>query len=161
MAEWPRLKAYLGRRIGAQEAEDVAQEAFLRVMGAADVQSLSGLLYSAARHLVIDGKRKSWRQHVAEDEGVMNEAIADTAPSPEEAVHWRLELERVKLMLEQMSSKRRDVFLLRVVEGLSYAEIAVRLGISVTAVEKRLLGAFQACASWRQGPKRKRRITIS
>jgi DNA-directed RNA polymerase specialized sigma24 family protein len=47
-----------------------------------------------------------------------------------------------------MTPKCRRVFLLRVMEGCSYAEIARQLGMSPIAVEKQLLRAFEICADW-------------
>jgi RNA polymerase sigma-70 factor (ECF subfamily) len=74
-------------------------------------------------------------------------------------VHWRFKLERTKRMLARMSPKCRRVFLMRVIDGYSYAEIAARAEITIVAVEKQLLRAFEICAAWneRGGPGPRRR----
>ncbi|HYD86055.1 MAG TPA: RNA polymerase sigma factor [Vitreimonas sp.] len=144
--EWPNLRAYLHRLGAAAEAEDLAQEAFARIYEArARVRSPAGALYRTARNLAVDRKRAEsrWR---ASDTNV--DGLEDPRPSPEDEVHWRLKLERTAHMLARMSPKCRRVFLLRVSEGCSYAEIADRCGMTHTAVEKQLLRAFETCAQW-------------
>lgn len=149
--EWPRLRLYLRRLVGAEDAEDIAQEAFTRLYAAPDkIRSPSGLLYATARNLVIDDKRRARRAQAFIIEDAMADTIADASPSPEDAVHWRMKLERTAAMLDRMSPKCRSVFLLRVVEDCSYAQIASRLGLSIVAVEKQLLRAFAICAAWNE-----------
>lgn len=144
--EWPKLKTYLRRLVGAEDVEDVAQEAFARLYEAREqVRSPGGLLYRTARNLAADRKRaeRRWRARAGGIDG-----IEDPHPSPEDQVHWRLKLERTAQVLARMSPKCRRVFVLRVAEGCSYAEIAERCGMTQTAVEKQLLRAFETCAEW-------------
>jgi RNA polymerase sigma-70 factor (ECF subfamily) len=47
--------------------------------------------------------------------------------------------------LDSLPSKVRETFLLSQFDGLTYAEIAAQLGISVGAVRKYMLKAVQAC----------------
>jgi RNA polymerase sigma-70 factor (ECF subfamily) len=71
-----------------------------------------------------------------------------------------MRLERASAMLDTMSAKCRRVFLLRVIEGCTYAEIAERLNISAVAVEKQLLRGYEICAAWsEEGETRTRRGT--
>jgi RNA polymerase sigma-70 factor (ECF subfamily) len=147
--EWPRLKRYLRRHVGSEDAEDVAQEAFTRLYAReADARSPSGYLYQTARNLVIDGKRRARRAQAVVVESAPMETIADPRPSPEEEADWRQRLSQASALFEQMTPKCRRVFLLRVMEGCSYAEIAQRLGMTPIAVEKQLLRAFEICADW-------------
>jgi RNA polymerase sigma-70 factor (ECF subfamily) len=157
--EWPRLRLYLKRLVGAQDAEDIAQEAFTRLYAApGEIRSPSGMLYQTARNLVVDEKRRAGRAQAFLIEDAMADRIADASPSPEDVAHWRRRLDRAAAMLEKMSPKCRSVFLLRVIEDCSYAEIAERLNLSTVAVEKQLLRAFEICAAW-NGEARRRRGT--
>lgn len=158
--EWPRLRRYLTGAVGAQEAEDLAQEAFARLYAVSGpVRSVSGLLYQTARNLVIDKRRRAARTRAFLVEDALIDAIADPHPSPEDQADWRSRLERTSAMLDRMSARCRQVFELRVSEECTYAEIAERLNISVVAVEKQLLRAFEICAACdedKSGPKRRR-----
>lgn len=161
--EWPKLLRYLAPKVGAQNAEDVAQEAFMRVIAASNIRSAHPLLYRAASNLAIDEKRRAARTGAIVVEGAMAEAIPDPYPSPEEEVCWRDELSEVSAMLERMSPKCRTVFVLRVFDERSYAEIAEQLNISVLAVEKRMLRAYEICGDWthRSDGARRRRDRLS
>src|SRR5262249_60552820 len=97
---------------------------------------------------------------VAESDEI--EAVADPSPSPEEKAHWRKRIAHVSRMLDDMSEKRRQIFIMRVVEELSYAEIAARLNTTPLAVEKHLLKAFEVGARHGgSGVRRRRRRNLS
>jgi RNA polymerase sigma factor (sigma-70 family) len=162
--EWPRLKRYLKRHIGSEDAEDVAQEAFARLfVHKADTRSPSGLLYQTARNLVKDGKRRARRVQAVLVESAPMEMIADPHPSPEEETDFRQRLAQASVLFDRMSPKCRQVFLLRVMEGCSYAEIARQLGMTPIAVEKQLLRGFEICADWSaaSGTAKRRRDRLS
>jgi RNA polymerase sigma factor (sigma-70 family) len=162
--EWPRLKRYLKRHVGSEEAEDVAQEAFARVyVREAETRSPSGLLYQTARNLVKDGRRRARRVQAVLVESAPMEMIADPRPSPEEEADWRQRLAQASALFDRMSPKCRQVFLLRVMEGCSYADIARRLDMTPVAVEKQLLRAFEICAAWSAttGAAKRRRDRLS
>jgi RNA polymerase sigma-70 factor (ECF subfamily) len=155
-AEWPRLRNYLSRFVGSEEAEDIAQEAFTRIYAApGEIRSPSGLLYQTARNVMIDRRR---RRKVAglflvEDDAAAT--VPDLRASPEEQVELRQRLERAAVMLESMPPKCRKIFLLQVIDGYTYAEIAGQMGISVVGVKKQLLRAFQICAAHAEAEERR------
>jgi RNA polymerase sigma factor (sigma-70 family) len=162
--EWPRLKRYLKRHVGSEDAEDVAQEAFTRLYSReADVRSPSGYLYQTARNLVKDGKRRARRAQAVLVESAPMDTIADPHPSPEEEASWRQQLEHASALFDKMSPRCRRVFLLRVMDGCSYSDIALQLGMTSVAVEKQLLRAFEICADWTatQGGAKRRRDRLS
>lgn len=146
--EWPKLRNYLRRFVTGEDAEDLAQEAFVRVYNMqGPVRSPTGLLYQTARNLVIDRRRHAAVSARVMVDGALVGAAPDSAPSPEEQVEQRLRLERALAMLEKLSPKCRSIFLMQVLDGCSYAEIATRMGLSVVAVKKQLLRAFEMCAA--------------
>jgi RNA polymerase sigma factor (sigma-70 family) len=147
-AEWPRLRNYLKRFVGAEEAEDIAQEAFSRLYAfPGEVRAPSRALYTTARNILIDGKRKAKTVNlvlVASDD---IDAVADPRPSLEEEAYWREELKFATRLLERMPTRRRKIFLMQVMEGCSYAQIAGRMGVTVVVVKKELLKAYETCAA--------------
>jgi RNA polymerase sigma factor (sigma-70 family) len=148
-AEWPRLRNYLKRFVGADEAEDVAQEAFSRLYAfPGEVRAPSRALYITARNILIDGKRKAKSAKLVLVASDNIETVADPRPSHEEEAHWREELKFATRVLERMPARRRRIFLMQVMDGCSYAEIASRMHVTAVVVKKELLKAFQTCAAY-------------
>lgn len=157
-SEWPRLRSYLSRFVGRDEAEDLAQEAFARVYAAeGEVRSESGLLYHTARNLLIDRNRRRAVAGRVMVDGDECERVADPQASPEERVDLRDRLERANAMLNRMPPRAKECFLLQTLEGLTYAEIAARTGLSIVSVKKNLLRAFEICAAHAEGERRQTR----
>jgi RNA polymerase sigma-70 factor (ECF subfamily) len=71
---------------------------------------------------------------------------ADDAADPETTLVARDELKRLRAVVEALPTQQRRVFTLRKVYALPPAEIAERLGLSVSTVEKHLVKAVRACA---------------
>jgi RNA polymerase sigma-70 factor (ECF subfamily) len=130
-----------------EDARDVLQDTLLAMArGVRDFRgasSISTWLYTVARSFCIKKRRRSKFAPEAErslDTDAAPEAaeLADSGRSPDEA----LAAKQVRLALEQaigaLDPMYREVLLLRDVEGLSAAEVAEVLGVSVQAVKSRL-----------------------
>src|SRR3546814_21069660 len=70
--------------------------------------------------------------------------------SPEHVLINREHLERTSAMLLELPELTRAIFVLRRVEGLKVKDVAARLGISVTSVERHMRVAEIGRASWRE-----------
>jgi RNA polymerase sigma-70 factor (ECF subfamily) len=114
-------------------AEDAVQEAFLRVVRGRDQydpsQRFSVWFYAILRHMCIDLKRRHARHQAAIQEYA---ARRDSGSDGHDADDYGL-LE----MMRALPPLERDVLVLRIVEGLSFAEIAAAVGISEEAAKKR------------------------
>jgi len=121
----------------ATDISDLRQEVYANVIAAAR-QSIpkrgKAFLFMTARNLLIDRVR---HERIISIETVSDldelNLVADE-PSQERAVIARDELRRVRAAIEQLPPKCRETILLRRVEGLSGREIALRMGISESAV---------------------------
>ncbi len=135
-------------------AWDVAQEAFVRVhRGLGDFEaksSFSTWLFRITTHLAIDAvrrertSRKDDLDDVAEaDVAEAGEGILATAlgNDPRENVLRRELAGKIQEALESLPEKHRTILVLREVEGLSYEELAERLGIHKGTVMSRLFHA--------------------
>lgn len=71
------------------------------------------------------------------------EAVPDDSPSAHDHAGSRLEMIRLNAALRQLSPTLREVLILRTIEGMSQAETAEMLNISIKAVETRLYRARQ------------------
>ena len=132
-------------------AEDIAQDAFIKINNLEQPQSLEypyAYLYRTAINLVKDKAkaqrvRDDYKQYIALDEENYIEFI-----SPE---HRFLAQEQLKLALKAIDAlppKCRKVFLLHRVENLSHKEISNKIGISKFAVEKHIVRAMIRCKDY-------------
>jgi RNA polymerase sigma-70 factor, ECF subfamily len=133
------LRRYLARLLGnSTEAQDVAHDAYLRIYpqeGKAAAERPEALLYVTARRLAINRlKRRSISPFAR---AAFNEDTAAAAtPGVAQQVMARQELQQLEQAIAQLPEGCRAVLLLRKVEQLSHREIAERLGIAVSTVEK-------------------------
>lgn len=140
-----RLRRFVRARVSSREdAEDVIQEAYLRVLRYSAehaVESQERLLFSAAKNLAVDNlRRRSARERTATDYAVL-EACAQSWPAADEVVYASQRLKSVEAAVAQLPPRCREVFLCNRVDGLSYTQVAAHLGISVSAVEKHMARA--------------------
>ena len=141
---FPLLVQKCARMLGeAHEAQDLAQETFLRLHAArlplADARAVSAWLYRTSTRLAIDRLRTRAR-HV--DAELAPEALTASA-TPES------DLQRAGLWSElarRVPEDELEAALLTHVDGLSQAEIAEVLGIHERSV-RRLLGRFSERAA--------------
>ncbi len=143
-AERSRLVRLIGRIVGCRAtAEDLAQDAFLRLWDRRDGCEDAGYLFRTARNIAIDHLRA---QRVRDRHA---EAAAAEPPAggvtPDDTASAREELELLHDTLSALPERVQRVFLLNRLDGLSYNDIAVELGVSVSTVEKDMIRALAAC----------------
>jgi len=133
------LRRYLARLLGnTAEAQDVAHDAYMRVYPAVTKQSVEkpeALLYTTARNLAINQLKRRSISPVSREELSLDTA-ASAAPGVAQQVMARQELALLEQAIADLPEGCRAVLLLRKVELLSHREIADRLGIAVSTVEK-------------------------
>lgn len=135
-------------------AWDISQEAFVRVHGhLAEFKgesSFSTWVLRITTHLGIDAVRRervSQKDDVDDvregDLGDAGEGILATTlgTDPHDTVVRKELAERIQAALESLPEKHRTILVLREVEGLSYEELAERLGIHKGTVMSRLFHA--------------------
>lgn len=142
------LVRFLYRRTGDQaEAEDLAQEAFVRALEHRPERP-KPWLFRVATNLVRDaGRRKAVRRrHLAL---VRDEQDRAAVPGPDVKLSRQQTVARVRAALEELSARDRDCLLLQE-EGLSYEEIAEVTGLAVGSIgttlsraRRRLAEAFE------------------
>ncbi|ENO89628.1 sigma-70 family RNA polymerase sigma factor [Thauera linaloolentis] len=146
------LLAWLRRRLGdGQGAADLMHDTFVKVMGKPgrldEIREPRAWLTTISRCLLIDHLRRS------ELERAYAESVAqlpgDEAPSPEAQVMMMSVLLRIDALLAELPPRVRAAFLLSRLEGLPYAEIACRLGVSLPSVEKYMAIAIRHCYQMR------------
>lgn len=143
------LTACVHRLVGCRnDAEDLAASAFTEL---AEIEAFErirqprALLTTIARRLTFEfWRRRDLERHYL-DELARQPEYHDA--SPEELCLALEELARIDAALRRLSARAREAFLLSQYEGLGYAEIAARLGVSASMVRKYVAQALDACWS--------------
>jgi RNA polymerase sigma factor (sigma-70 family) len=133
------LRRHLARILGnPNEAQDVAHDAYLKVyplMEKQEAEKPEALLYTTARRLAFNRlKRRRIAPFAAEPP--LDDLNASPQPGVVQQVMARQELQQLEAAIAQLLEGCRAVLLLRKIELLSHQEIADRLGIAVSTVEK-------------------------
>ena len=132
----------------SEDAQDMTQEAFLKAWKNLSTfqfdSAFSTWLYRLASNCCLDllrsMKRKPTVSLTAETEDEEGEIIdvADDAPSPEEEAIVSQERDDLRKALALLDDEQRQILILRVVNDLSYTEIAEVLNIKEGTVKSRL-----------------------
>lgn len=143
----PALERFLARRTGsADEAQDLAQEAWLRLWRsgrASALDNVEAFVQSIAANLLRDRARRRAARHADLHLSLAAAAdVASPAPDPAQALETKQALARYQAAVDRLRPKTRAVFLAHRLDGLSYAEIAAQLGLSVSAIEKHMMKAI-------------------
>lgn len=150
------LLGFLSHRLRDREAAaDLVQESYARVYASQQagtpIRDPRALLYTTARNLVTDHHRRSQvrggdAEPAADDEPVDPDDHAGArAHEPDAVLEARQRFEALAAIVDSLPPRCREVFLLIRIEGLSYAEAAVAMGIAVKTVEMQMKIAMDAC----------------
>jgi RNA polymerase sigma-70 factor, ECF subfamily len=138
----PRLHAYLLRRCHDRaHAEDLVQQTFLRLHSARESfqpgARLAPWAFTIAARLLVDSSRASRREPASPTgEPTDDEPVASC--SADEVVHVRQLMGVVDRELGRMPAGQRSAFHMVRQNGLSHADAASALGVSVTAIKLRV-----------------------
>jgi RNA polymerase sigma-70 factor (ECF subfamily) len=146
------LLRFLRARTGnAAEADDLVQELWLRLrrQSGGPIANGRAYLFRSANNLALDRARE--RQRRARRDRLWSESMQDgtsdepVAPgaAPDEALIEEEERQRFAAAVAALPEAARRAFLLHKVEGCSHAEVAARLGISRSGVEKHMAVAMK------------------
>jgi RNA polymerase sigma-70 factor (ECF subfamily) len=140
------------RTRGDSDAEDLLQSAYLRLeryRADHDVSNPAAFLVHAAHNIGIDSHRhrQLWDACALSDVP----ELADDTPLQDEVMAARARLARVREGLAKLPPRTREIFLMHRVQGAKYREIAERIGISQSAVEKHIAKAALFLTEWTQG----------
>ena len=142
------LNGWLRRQLGcSQKAADLAQDTFVRVLtkdhGLEAIREPRAYLHTIARGLLINHwRRRQIEQAYLEAIALQPEAVA---PSPEDQALVVETLMQVDAMLALLPGKVRRAFLLSQLHGMTYATIAVELGVSERMIKKYMAQAMLHC----------------
>lgn len=132
------------------DADDLIQEAFLRLQiycRQHHVQKTEAFLVRTVLNLSSDLHRhKVHSATIAET--IKTVQLQETQPSAVDVFAAQERLRHMKAGLDRLSPRRREVFVLNRIEGYSFPQIAERLGITLSAVEKHAAKALLLITDW-------------
>jgi RNA polymerase sigma factor (sigma-70 family) len=145
------LLRFLTRRVGNVEAaKDLTQETWLKLASGpapAGVINPQAYLFRVASNLATDSRRAEQRRALSATDAQALLEIPDQAPDPAATTEGRLQIAALRRALAEMPERRRAIFVLSRVQGLSHREIAERFAISTRTVEKEVVRALYHCAA--------------
>ena len=161
----PRLRQFAQRHLpagsrGAIGADDVVQEAVMRSLRQLDRfefrhdEAFLAYLRKSIRHRIVDEIRRAHRRPALVALGT-RESI-DRGASPLERLIAKSRLQRYRDRLAALSSRDRRLIVLRVEQGLSYADVAARLGMRTESAARMAITR----AIHRLGAKKKRQVRL-
>lgn len=148
------LLIYFRRRLGGrrEDTEDLTQEVFVRLTRRPDRnngETLEGYVFKIASSVLADWRRnRIVRRSDAHDsldhaaESVTFPSILIEDRSPERVLAGKEALQNLEKALAELNQRTRNIFLLSRMEGVHQQDIALRLGVSVSTVEKDILKAL-------------------
>jgi RNA polymerase sigma factor (sigma-70 family) len=144
------LKAFLYRRVRRHpEAAELAQEVYVRMLRVPDLTTIrnpEAYLYAVASNLAKEHARRTpdYSKIIDIDDPLVQEQLAEL-PAFAGQLDREQRIKRLREVLSQLSPKCQAAVELQYWHGMSYEEIAGRLGVSTNMVKKYLSQALMHC----------------
>ena len=128
-------------------AEELLQDVFMRLIERADSFSgqskFSTWIYAIARNRCIDhSRRMGFRRHASLDQPEAAQVASTFASVDRDAQRKQLGIEIAKAV-EELPADQQEVFLMRQVQGMPFADIAEVVGVSVNTAKSRMRYALE------------------
>ena len=153
------LRLFLrGRSVPSDQAEDVVQELFARLMGVARLEekmsdstgSSRSYILTMANNLLVNRQRKQQLRnaYAAALQEIDGEQMDER--TPERIVAAQLDLEAMKAAIMAMPLNWRVAFILQRFRNMSYEEIALHMGVQVKQVDNYIVRAMRRIRNTRR-----------
>jgi RNA polymerase sigma factor (sigma-70 family) len=148
----PALRAYLQARFPSlADKDDVVQEAYVRILRAHEgggVRYAKAFLFTTARNAALDMLRRRNAKPTEEINDATESTVLEDRPNAADTTVKRQDLEILADAVEHLPERCRQVIILRYLEGLSYKEVAARLGISPETVKVQIAKGMRRCTEY-------------
>lgn len=145
------MRGYLRNHFPEIEADDVVQESYLkllRVRATDRIASAKAYFFSVARNTALTMARRRKIYSATPVNELPNWRVVDGRADAAETANSEQQRELVVDAISQLPGRCREIVALSAVEGLSYAEIAARLGLSESTVRVQVARGIQKMASY-------------
>jgi RNA polymerase sigma factor (sigma-70 family) len=144
------LESWLRHKLDSVDnASDLAQDTFLRILKQGDGRSLPELqeprayLRTVAKRVLINFYERQTLERAYLD--ALEQVPEQHLPSPEQRMMIFEALQEIDTLLNALPAKIRKTFLLSQLDGFTYAQVAESLGISERTVKRYMTTAFEQC----------------
>lgn len=138
------IRYFTRNRASAADAEDLTQEAFLRLANAdvspGEIAKPAAYLRQIGRNLMRDHSTAPSRRNELSAPEIVDSAGSE--PNELGRLEARDTLRRLEAAMHRLKPRTREIFLAHRLDGMTYAEIAERTGLSVKGVEKQMSKAI-------------------
>lgn len=151
------MRRFFQARLGpAADVEDLLQDLYLKVVAVdadAEVREPRAYLYRLASNLMMDrwrsGRRAAARDAAWRDVTHVSGPTEDVddGPSAEAVVAGRQQMAALLAAVDRLPDRTRAIFRLHKFYQLSYAEVATKLEVSRSTVEKHMMDALRVLAA--------------
>ena len=147
------LRRFLMARTGSEaDADDLLSELWIKISAGrlGPIANPASYLFRMANNLVLDRLREAHRRQRREQEWTADQhgaqalsmEVADSSPNAEQLLVEEDEARRLASAIAQLPAGAQRVLRMHKLQGLSHSEVAARLGISRSAVEKHMAVAM-------------------
>jgi len=140
-----RLKRYLRSRLASEaDAQDLAQEAYLRLLRVKDpklIRDPVAYLFRIARNLVYE----LYTTLPPVSDSIDDVELTADGMSVEESVECGQQMDRLQTVMDKLAPKCRAAIIMHRRDGMTYEEIATALGVSPAMVKKYLSQGLSRC----------------
>lgn len=146
----PSLRPFFSNRVRPDDIDDMLQDVALRVHVCRredEVENGRAYLFQVARSVITDQRRRSASRRRDRHEPLARDHEPVEERCPERILLGKQRLAEVMRLIQEQPERTRDIFRLHRIEHVSCVEIAGRLGISVSAVEKHVMRAARHLAT--------------
>lgn len=142
----PALRRFFGKRVKEQhEIDDLVQDVFVRLVRKVQAdgsQIVAGYVFQTAQSVLNDWLRKRQvRQSAAHEQIGIEAPDLEDGATPERDLVGKQSLASATAAVLELPEVTRTIFLLRRLEGMRYADIARRLHMPISTIEKHMARA--------------------
>lgn len=139
------LSTFLARqRVRPDEVADIVQETYCRIQQAGDVDKIRNpraFLFRVASNIRFNERKRRCSSVEQDLVSIETVEIPSDEPGPYRSFKGEQDLEIVRAAFEELSESCREAFVMNRFQGLTFPQIAARLEISVSMVEKHVAHA--------------------
>lgn len=142
------LRFLRARLPSAQDAEEVAQEAYVRMLRLDDTDTISHLqayLFRIAANIAVDRNRQQKRKPYEEKGAKLWDSLPSALPSLDDSVLSKEKLTLLGGIISELPPKCRMAFMLYKFKDMSYSDVAEKMQLSESMIRKYVLKAIIYC----------------
>jgi RNA polymerase sigma factor (sigma-70 family) len=143
------LRAYVRVRFPSiTDIDDLVQETFARILrarGTGPIRSPKALLFTTARNTALDLLRREQVVRFERVPDLEQLPVPEECPGTGETLSLEQELPLLEEAVQALPTRCQQILILKKIEGLSYAEIGARLGITSNTISAQLTIGVLRC----------------